>query len=123
MTISLRDAELLRHAGFLEQEIEQIASAVTAKGEPQPPIDITSPIWTAVMESRREWWLDKIGRGWTESEITNELQNYYRRDKSRNPFDFIRAEYRPPTKRKDYLELIRKRAAAQIAGELEGYKV
>jgi hypothetical protein len=66
--------------------------------------------------------VDKIDRGWTEQEIINELQNYYRRDAKRNPWDFIRAEYKPP-KRKDYMEIARARAASQISSELEGYKL
>ena len=122
MSISQADAARLREAGFLDLEIEQIANAATAKGEPQPPIQLDSPIWQAVMESRRDWRVDKISRGWTEYEIVSELQNYYRRDSRRSPFDFLRAEYKPPQK-KDYMEIVRKRAAAQIARELKGYKL
>ena len=122
MTISASDARRLRESGFLETEVMAIAEAKTATGADQPPVNLDSPIWQAVMESRREWWTDKIGRGWAESEIVSELQNYYRRDKSRNPFDFLKGAYKPPAK-KDYMELIRKRHETQIAGELEGYKV
>jgi hypothetical protein len=122
LTISANDAARLRQAGFLESEIEGFANAVTSDGKPQPPVDLDSPVWQAVLESRREWWVDKIDRGWTEHEIINELQNYYRRDAKRNPWDFIRAEYKPP-KRKDYMEIARARAASQISSELEGYKL
>ena len=122
MTISANDASRLRQAGFIESEIEGFANAVTANGEPQSPIDLDSPVWQAVIESRREWWIDKVDRGWTEHEIVAELENYYRRDSKRNPFDFIRAEYKPPRKR-DYMDIARKRAASQIEGELEGYKL
>ena len=122
MTISTFDAQRLRESGFLEAEIMAIAEAKTAKGEDQPPVDLDSPIWQSVMESRRDWRVDKISRGWTEYEIVSELQNYYRRDSRRSPFDFLRAEYKPPQK-KDYMEIVRKRAAAQIARELKGYKL
>jgi len=122
LTISAQDAARLLQAGFLESEVSAIAEAKTAKGEDQSPVDLNSPIWQSVMESRREWWLDKIDRGWTEHEIVSELENYYKRDKSRNPFDFLKAEYKS-RKRADYIEITRKRHAAQIAGELEGYKL
>jgi len=122
LTISSRDTDILRHAGFIESEIEGFANAMTTKGEPQPPIDIDSPVWQAVIESRKGWWIDKVDRGWTEHEIVAELQNYYRRDSKRNPFDFIRAEYKPPRK-VDYMDIVRKRAASQINSELEGYKL
>lgn len=121
MSISGADADRLKQAGFLESEIQELAEAKTVKGEDQPPINLDSPAWQAVLESRREWWIDKVDRGWTEHEIVNELMNYYRRDKSRTPFDFLKAEYRPP-KRVDYIEMIRKRHQGQIAGELEGYR-
>ena len=123
MSISQSDAERLMHAGFLPSEIRAIAEAKTANGGDQPPIDTSSPIWQAVMESRSKWWRDKLDREWKETDIIRELENYYKRDERRSPFDFIRAEYRPPTKRKDYLEIVRKRHAAQIMGELEGYKL
>ena len=122
MTISAADADRLRQAGFIESEIEGFANAVTADGKPQPPVNLDSPVWQRVLESRREWWIDKVERGWTEHEIISELQNYYKRDAKRNPFDFLRAEYRPP-KKKDYMEIARKRATAQIAGDLEGYRL
>jgi len=122
LTISANDASRLRQAGFIESEIEVLANAITTKGEPQPPIDLDSPVWQAAIESRREWWIDKVDRGWTEHEIVAELENYYRRDSKRNPFDFIRAEYRPP-KKQDYMEIARKRYAAQITSELEGYRL
>jgi len=122
LTISAQNATRLIQAGFLESEVHAIAEAKTTTGTEQPPVNLDSPIWTAAIKSRREWWIDKINRGWTEHEIVNELQNYYRRDEKRNPFDFIRAEYKPP-KKKDYMDIARKRAAAQIAGELEGYKL
>jgi hypothetical protein len=120
MTISAKDAEILRDAHFLESEIESFANAVTSSGNPQPPINIESPIWQAVLTSRREWHDDKIQRGWTQEEIVAELENYYKRDKKRNPFDFIRAEYKPP-KRKDYMEIARARQAAQIEQDVHSY--
>ena len=122
MTISANDAARLRQAGFIEGEIEGFANAVFADGKPQPPVNLDSPVWTRVLESRREWWIDKVERGWIEREIIGELQNYYRRDAKRNPFDFIRAEYKPP-KKHSYMDIARKRAAAQIESELEGYKL
>jgi len=122
LTISANDAAMLRQAGFLESEIQGFAEAKTTDGKDQPPVNINSPVWQAVIESRREWWIDKIDRGWTEHEIVAELENYYKRDSKRNPFDFIRAEYKPPRK-KDYMDIVRKRAVAQIKSELEGYKL
>ena len=128
MTISLQGAARLRQAGFLDAEISAIAEAKTAKGEDQPPVDLSSEAWQMAIESRRDWIIDKIGRGWTETEIRRELENYYRRDKRRNPWDFLEAEYDRIMRRKapgksDYMAIVAKRVAARIAGELEGYKL
>lgn len=120
MTISAADALLLRQSGFTRYEIDEIANAKTTTGEDQPPINLRSPAWVATIKSRREWWIDKVERGWTEYEIENELMNYYNRDTNRTPFDFLRAEYKPP-KKADYIEIARKRAAKQIKRELDGY--
>ncbi len=122
MTISASDASRLREAGFIEEEIMAIANAKTATGGDQPPVKLDSPVWQAVMESRREWWIDKVERGWKEYEIVNEMQNYYRRDNKRNPYDFIKAEYKPP-KKADYMEIVRKRHANEINRELKGYNL
>ena len=122
MSISSSDAEILRQSGFLESEIMELANAKTTAGDDQPPININSPIWQSVIDSRKYWWIDKLDRGWTQAEIEEELRNYYRRDESRNPFDFLKAEYKPP-KRANYMEILRRRKAAQINEELEGYRL
>lgn len=121
MTISAADAEKLRHAGFTEQEIIDLAEAKTATGADQPPINLDSPAWEATLKSRINWWQDKLDAGWTANEILDSLGDFYRRDPRRTPFDFLRAEYRPP-KKVDYLEIARARTQAQITGELNGYK-
>ena len=120
MSISQHDAIRLRQAGFLEHEIQELANAKTVDGKDQPPINLDAAAWQAVLKSRSEWWTDKVDRGWSEDEITNELSNYYKRDRKRTPFDFLRAEYKPPRKA-DYISIIRKRHEQEIKEELEGY--
>ena len=120
MTLSFEAAEQLRAAGFLDYEIEQYATAVDSESKPQPPIDISQPVWQRAMKSRRDWVEDKISRNWTEAEIREELMNYYRRGEKRSPWDFLRIEYRPPT-RIDYREAIRRRAQARVAAVLGRY--
>jgi hypothetical protein len=120
LTLSFEAAEQLRAAGFLDYEIEQFATAVDPEGKPQPPVDITTPVWQRAMRSRRDWIEDKISRGWTETEIREELMNYYRRGEKRSPWDFLRVEYRSP-QRIDYREAVRRRAQARITAVLGRY--
>lgn len=120
MPISQYDADNLANAGFTPYEIQQISQATTSSGTSQTPVNTDSPIWQAVIRSRRDWVEDKIARGWNWMEIRNEIENYYRRDAKRSPFDFLRAEYKPP-KRMDYIEMIRRRTQADIEENLDNY--
>lgn len=114
MTISLEDGERLRLAGFLEYEIEQFAAAVDPEGKPQPAINLDTPVWQRVLKSRRDWIDDKVKRGWSDEDITESMMDYYRKSEKRTPWDFLKAEYRPPT-RVDYRAAIRRRAREEIA--------
>jgi len=120
LSISSNDAERLRAAGFLDQEIYEIASATTPDGQQQPPIDLDSQVWQNVLESRVKWIEQKLADGWNEERIREEIMAYYRRGTSRNPFDFLKAEYRPP-KRVDYWEAMRRKKQAGIKNTIEGY--
>ncbi len=114
MTISFEDAKRLEAAGFLEYEIAAFALAIDGEGKPQPPVILDSPVWLRVLASRREWVDDKIERGWTDEQITETLMDYYRRKEERTPWDFLKAEYRPPMK-VDYTAAIRRRAQMEVA--------
>jgi hypothetical protein len=120
MPLSEYNAQRLRDAGFVKFEIDEFANAVDSKGKAQPPIDTDSPIWNSVMNSRMRWVEDKIARGWSQSEIEEEILNYYRRDERRSPFDFIRAEYKPP-KKTNYYDLMRRRKKTDIHYGLDKY--
>ncbi|HEC64168.1 MAG TPA: hypothetical protein ENI23_02610 [bacterium] len=119
MTLSFEDAERLQNAGFIPYEIEEFSSAITSDGQLQPPIDLNSPVWTAVIKSRNDWLIDKITRGWSQDEIENSIMSYYAAKRERSPWDFLRAEYHPPTKI-DYKSAIRRRAQSTTA-ELKRY--
>jgi len=51
----------------------------------------------------RTQWIEWLGnQGWTRKQIRREIEMYYRRDTKRDPWDFIRQEYRPKGKVKDF---------------------
>lgn len=120
MPISMEDERRLKDAGFLNFEIEQFAAAKSPSGKDQPFVSLDTPVWRRVMDSRRAWIQDKIEQNWTDSEIENELMGYYQRDKSRSPWDFIRVEYKPPT-RVDYKSAVREQKKLEIEGTLGKY--
>lgn len=120
MSLSFEDKATLINAGFLPYEVQQFDEAKTLDGQPQPPIDLGSPVWQRVLQSRRDWVNDKKAREWAQSEIEAEIMAYYRREKKRDPFSFLKAEYRPPAK-KDFWESVRAREQHKIKAELKGY--
>ena len=103
------DRQRLKRAGFIPMEIYRYDAGVGPDNEPQPPIDLNSPLWQTAMQTRFEWMDDKRRRGWSDTEIGNEIANYYARGRKRTPWDFLKAEYRPP-KRVDYIAAVRRRA-------------
>lgn len=79
--------EELRKAGFTPFEASQIA------GAPSMPKAFDSDAVQMAMDTRKRWiaWLRREGWGW--AAIRREIDQYYRRDRTRVPWDFVRDEY------------------------------
>jgi len=80
----------LRSAGFINSEIREIFSAGNV-----PELFGTAP-FKAMLRSRRQWFRDKIRRGWPKTKIIATIQQFYVPKPS--PFEFLRLEYQPPLK-------------------------
>lgn len=117
--ISKHDAEFLLSHHFLDIEVLAFAEATNPDGSPHT-VNIDGPAWRATIKSRQEWYDDKIERGWSEEQIERELRAYYDRDLKRTPWDFLKAEYRPP-KRIDYWAIVRSRHKDTIKHEIPKY--
>lgn len=108
MPLSSEDVERLHKAGFIDYEIFGHEKAY----DTHETSDLDSPLWQRVLASRRSWLDDKIAQGWAFEEIENAIMHYYARNKERDPWEFLKAEYKPPLK-KDYYEAVRVRAQKQ----------
>lgn len=122
MSLSNKDAQRLRDAGFLNYEINHFSGAVTPGDVHQKGINLNNEVWQKAMASRRDWTRAQMGQGRTMAQIKANLINYYRKRgvKKRDPYDFIRAEYKNPGKLKDYIQALRRRAKDRIARGLKG---
>lgn len=122
MSLSGRDTKRLKEAGFINYEIGQFGGAVTPSDEWQPPVNLNSPVWVVAMSKRRRWVKEKLDQGLTKKQINKILVNYYFRRGilKRTAFDFIRAEYKPPGKLKDFIKVARRRARDRISRGLGG---
>ena len=118
--LSIEDARRLKDAGFLEYEIQELSKGKAPDGRDQPPIDLNSPVWQRALDARRGWVADKVNRGWSEIEIETEARRYYVAGAKRSPWDFLKAEYKPPLKT-DYRAGLRARIQRQITESMGKY--
>ena len=113
MPLSIEDARTLRRSGFIAWEVKKYDEAVAPDGTPQV-INLQTKTWQAAIASRRAWVSDKIRRGWPKAQIAGAIMGYYIMKKERNPFDFIKIEYKPPKKLTDYQEATKKRVEQRV---------
>lgn len=114
--LTQKDRERLIGVGFIELEVEAFHNAVDPAGIPQPLVDLDSPTWQNAMASRKAWVMDKVDRGWSPEKITQSLVNFYALRTDRNPFDFLKAEYKPKNKLQDF------KAAREARGRITSVK-
>ena len=114
----MRDQLRLRSAGFMPWEITEFAEAKAIDNTPQV-IDLTSETWKQAIETRENWIKSlkhysrtKLNRNLTYTDINRLLVNWLNQDKTRTPFDLIKAEYKPPKMLTDYQSARKKRAVA-----------
>lgn len=115
MSLSQDDAERLKRAGFIDIEIEYFANAQTNQydSSSQGPIDLSSELWQDVMNSRTKWIQDMYNLGMNSMEIDDQIRMYYLRSKVRNPYDFVKAEYKG-RKKVDYITASKNRAIKRL---------
>ena len=114
--MKMQDQLQLRRDGFMPWEIIELATALAPDNTPQV-IDIFSATWTQARENRKNWIKSlkhysktKLNRNLTYTDINRLLVNWLNQDKTRNPFDLIKAEYKPSKMLTDYQSARKKRA-------------
>lgn len=91
-----------KSAGFSKEEAEELVFGKKGVKVNWSRVYKSKP-GQAARKTRTAWITDLRRRGWTWPQIRKEREAYYTRNKRRNPFDFIKAEYKPP-KKVDYVE-------------------
>jgi hypothetical protein len=85
--------------------------AKTPSGTPQSKIAINGKAWKAVRSSRIRYITDLRRNGWSGDEIRVKIANFYRgKDKVSAVWQWLKAEYQPHDKIKDFTEAIQRRA-------------
>lgn len=87
--LSPLEKKQLRNSGFLIWEIEQFD-----KGS----VNFGSHTFQSAIRSRKLWVEAMRKVGWSDQLIGNRLRHWYKLKKGRNPFDWLKMEYKPPIK-------------------------
>lgn len=104
----------LRNKGFLKWEVEQFENG---------NINFESHTFQSMVRSRKLW-IDAMRMvGWNDTQIAVRLRHWYRIKKERNPFDWLKMEYRPPIKltiKQLAQQLAIRRSASRVLGRAYG---
>jgi len=100
---------VLRADGFIPEEIEAWDKATNPDGT-QHYIDFYSETFKDMRRDRRSWKRERKIDGWTQEQIDNDLYENFHASGGKSPWDWLRANYRPPRKLKDFSTASRKRA-------------
>lgn len=122
MSIIQGDAgkELLRRSGFSPEEIAQLDNS-KAKDGTSIQFDVTSNSAQQMIREREQWVRHLKNQDWTDDQIDNEIDGYYTRHDRASVFDFLKAEYRPNNKRRDYWQKVQSEKRSNISSSLNGY--
>ena len=114
----MRDQLKLRSAGFMPWEISEFAEALAPDKTPQV-INLNSETWKQAIDNRENWIKSlkhysktKLHRNLNYTDINRLLVNWLNQDKSRTPWDLIKAEYSPKAVLTDYQSARKKRAVS-----------
>ena len=112
----------LAHDGFLPSEILAYSRAVTPTGQVQA-LNYDSQTFSMARKSRREWVKQLLNEGWSTLEIKEQVNQYYKKNKSKSPFDWLKLEYQPAKKIVDFQSAMatKKRAIRRSATRQLGY--
>ena len=116
MSLSRKDSQRLRDAGFISEEISRFGMATSPSGERQPKIDLDSPAWQATMLSRIIKRNKMTKKGFDEKQQDDIFQKYYsgRAAQNRSPYDFLKVAYRPIQGFTDYGHALHRRIQNRV---------
>lgn len=98
----LTEVEILLKAGFHPRlEIPEYTKAVAKDGTPQV-LNLNSETWKATINRRIEWMKQLHKAGLTYNQIMRRIERMYQQDPKLSPWDFVRKEYEPAKKTKDF---------------------
>jgi hypothetical protein len=97
--------------GWLPFEVSAMMGAKTPSGTAQSNIAINGKAWGAVRRSRIRYITDLRRNGWSGDEIRLKIANFYRgKDRGSAVWQWLKAEYHPHDKIKDFTEAVQRRA-------------
>jgi hypothetical protein len=95
------DRKLLYAEFFTIREIREFDNMHTPDGMIQE-VDIRSPLWQAVRARRLSAANRLRNQGFADSAVRKQFDTYFRQKTGGKPFDFLKTEYKPKKKVRDY---------------------
>jgi hypothetical protein len=122
MALNKNQKRLLLEDGFTISEVLAFSRATGGNvGSPASPrnivkqdVNFNSKPFLAMRRSRRRYCADLRKAGWTNMEIKGKISEYYRLGAKRNPWDFLKAEYRRKEPLTDFMAAIKKRNRSRL---------
>jgi len=90
--LSEHDKMVLKRSGFVQPEIDKMDNALTVDGKPQI-INLNTEGWRQVLKDREKFMSKFIRSGNTYQKYEAKMVARYDKDKTLEPFDFLKGEY------------------------------
>jgi len=112
----------LRQDFFLPREIKGFDEAIggdIASGHRVPQkLKFNSKPFRAMRNSRKQWVRDLKKKGWTTDQVMQQVAAYYSLKAGRNPFDFLKMEYKSLKKLTDFIDAVKRKVRSRVSRTL-----
>lgn len=118
-TLNRAQKQYMYNHGWLLSEIKAFSNARTPDGKKMQNLDFMSAPFQAMLKSR-EGYIKKLRQsGWNDMQIRQRINMLYTSKRGKaSPWDFLKIEYKPPTKLSDNIWATKLKAKLRISRKL-----
>jgi len=118
-TLNRAQKEYMYKHGWLIKEIQAFANARTPDGKRMQNFDFMAAPFQSMLKSREQYVNKLKNLGWDDTQIRQRINMLYIRQRGKtSPWDFLKIEYRPPTKLSDNAWATKLKAKLRISRTL-----
>ena len=118
-TLNQAQKEYMYLHGWLISEIKAFANARTPDGKKMQDFDFNAAPFQAMLKSRNEYFSKLRKLGWNNLQIRQRINMLYTSKRGKaSPWDFLKIEYKPPTKLSDSVWATKLKSKLRISRKL-----